>query len=92
MRKQNKFIDFLQNKLNSVEKEKELLSEEVGTLIATLTQEEQRITTKNRAASEEVNELKKENNNLKVYIKNIEIEIADLEAQKNSEMNRANKW
>jgi hypothetical protein len=39
MRKQTKFTDFLQNKLNNAEKDKELLAEEVNRLIATLTQQ-----------------------------------------------------
>jgi len=39
MRKQTKFTDFLQNKLNNAEKDKGLLTEEVNRLIATLTQQ-----------------------------------------------------
>ena len=39
MRKQTKFTDFLQNKLNNAEKDKESLTEEVNRLIATLTQQ-----------------------------------------------------
>lgn len=51
MRKQTKFTDFLQNKLNNAEKDKELLTEEVNRLIATLTQQEQKISIKNKSAS-----------------------------------------
>jgi hypothetical protein len=71
LRKQAKFIDFLQNKLNGVEKEKTLLSEEIAQLIATLSHEEQKLSAKSKTNSAEVNEIKKENNNLKVYIKNL---------------------
>jgi hypothetical protein len=51
--------------------EKEMLGEEVNCLIATLTQQEQKNSAKSRTALEEGNELRKENGNLKVYIKNL---------------------
>jgi hypothetical protein len=59
LRKQAKFADFLQNKLNAADREKELLSEEVARLVATLTSEEQKLISKSKAVGEEVGELRK---------------------------------
>lgn len=36
LRKQSKFIDFLQNKLNNSDREKQILNEEMAKLISTL--------------------------------------------------------
>lgn len=47
------------------------MAEEVARLINILNLEEQKMATKNKAGGEELMELRKESNNLKVYIKNL---------------------
>lgn len=42
LKKQSKFIDFLQNKLNNSDREKQILNEEMAKLISTLKAEEHR--------------------------------------------------